>query len=86
VLMLIARGLSNAAIGQQLHLAESSVKTHVGHLLAKLEQHDRVQLVIYAYETGLIVPSGSHRSAITSPGYGDDTRMRWLEDPSSGST
>lgn len=58
VLMLIARGLSNAAIAQELHLAESSVKTHVGHLLAKLAQHDRVQLVIYAYETGLIVPTG----------------------------
>jgi DNA-binding NarL/FixJ family response regulator len=58
VLLLIARGLSNAAIGQELHLAESSVKTHVGHLLAKLAQHDRVQLVIYAYETGLIVPAG----------------------------
>jgi DNA-binding NarL/FixJ family response regulator len=58
VLMLIARGLSNAAIGQELHVAESSVKTHVGHLLAKLAQHDRVQLVIYAYETGLIVPAG----------------------------
>jgi DNA-binding NarL/FixJ family response regulator len=58
VLRLIARGLSNAAIGLELHVAESSVKTHVGHLLAKLEQHDRVQLVIYAYETGLIVPAG----------------------------
>jgi DNA-binding NarL/FixJ family response regulator len=58
VLMLIARGLSNAAIGQELHLAESSVKTHVGHLLAKLVQHDRVQLVIYAYESGLVVPAG----------------------------
>jgi DNA-binding NarL/FixJ family response regulator len=58
VLMLIASGLHNAAIGQALHLAESSVKTHVGHLLAKLGKQDRVQLVIYAYETGLIVPAG----------------------------
>jgi DNA-binding NarL/FixJ family response regulator len=58
VLMLIARGFSNAAIGQELHLAESSVKTHVGHLLAKLRLQDRVQLVIYAYETGLVVPTG----------------------------
>jgi DNA-binding NarL/FixJ family response regulator len=86
VLMLIARGLSNAAIGQQLHLAESSVKTHVGHLLAKLAQHDRVQLVIYAYETGLVVPTGSHRSTISSPLYGGDIRMLRLEDQSSGST
>jgi len=58
VLMLIARGMSNAAVGQELHLAESSVKTHVGHLLAKLRLQDRVQLVIYAYETGLVQPTG----------------------------
>jgi DNA-binding NarL/FixJ family response regulator len=59
VLLLIAQGLSNSAIGQALHLAESSVKTHVGHLLAKLGQQDRVQLVIYAYEMGLVRPTGS---------------------------
>ena len=58
VLMLVAGGMSNAAIAAELHLAESSVKTHVGHLLAKLARRDRVQLVIYAYETGLIVPAG----------------------------
>jgi DNA-binding NarL/FixJ family response regulator len=59
VLLLVAQGLSNGAIGHALHLAESSVKTHVGHLLAKLGQQDRVQLVIYAYETGLVQPTGS---------------------------
>jgi DNA-binding NarL/FixJ family response regulator len=56
--MLVANGLHNAAIARELHVAESSVKTHVGHLLAKLGKQDRVQLVIYAYETGLIVPTG----------------------------
>jgi DNA-binding NarL/FixJ family response regulator len=63
VLMLVAKGHSNRAIGQALHLAECSVKTHVGHLLAKLRLTDRVQLVIFAYETGLVWPALDDRSA-----------------------
>ena len=61
VLRLVAQGLSNKAIGRQLHMAESSVKTHVSHLLAKLNRQDRVQLVILAYESGFIQPTGGLR-------------------------
>src|SRR2546421_1614 len=54
VLELVARGYSNSEIGSALHLADSSVKTHVSHVLTKLGMADRVQLVILAYETGLV--------------------------------
>jgi DNA-binding NarL/FixJ family response regulator len=54
VLELVAMGMSNQEIGKALHLAASSVKTHVGHLLAKLGLADRVHLVIFAYEHGLV--------------------------------
>lgn len=54
VLRLIAKGYSNTEIGSHLKLAESSVKSHVGHLLGKLDKIGRVQLVVFAYESGLV--------------------------------
>jgi DNA-binding NarL/FixJ family response regulator len=58
VLLLIGRGLSNAEICQQLHISMATAKTHIGRLLTKLSARDRAQLVIAAYESGLI--NGTH--------------------------
>ncbi|MET8689898.1 response regulator transcription factor [Streptomyces sp. NPDC004732] len=57
ILTVIGQGWTNAEIASRLHLAESTVKTHVGRILAKTETRDRVQAVILAYDTKLVSPS-----------------------------
>ncbi|MGP4047074.1 response regulator [Streptomyces sp. 2A115] len=58
VLRLLATGLSNAELADLLVLSPTTVKTHIGRILSKLDLRDRVQAVVMAYETGLIAPGG----------------------------
>ena len=53
VFRLVVRGLSNAEIGQELYISETTVKTHITHILQKLDLRDRVQAVVFAYQTGI---------------------------------
>lgn len=56
VLAVVARGLANDEVAAELHISPATVKTHVGRVMAKLGAHDRAQLVVMAYESGLVVP------------------------------
>ena len=59
VLLLVAKGLSNLEVAERLFLSDTTVKTHVSRILMKLDLRDRVQAVVFAYETGLIQPGAS---------------------------
>jgi DNA-binding NarL/FixJ family response regulator len=56
VLVLLARGATNAEIADELHLGETTVKTHVSRVLMKLDLRDRTQAVVFAYENGVVAP------------------------------
>jgi DNA-binding NarL/FixJ family response regulator len=58
VLVLMARGLDNGEIAERLVVSDATVRTHIGHILAKLEARSRVQAVVIAYESGLVRPGG----------------------------
>lgn len=67
VFRLLVYGRSNREIASELHLSESTIKIHVGHILAKLGLRDRVQAVVEAYESGLITPGAEYRRPVAVP-------------------
>jgi DNA-binding NarL/FixJ family response regulator len=58
ILRSVARGLSNREIASEMYLADATVKSHIAHILAKLNLRDRVQIVVFAYESGLVRAGG----------------------------
>lgn len=57
ILRLVARGMTNEQIGEELFISPATVKTHLARIMAKLDAHDRAQLVVVAYESGFVTPS-----------------------------
>ncbi len=64
VLAAVAKGLSNAEIAGQLYMSHATAKTHVSHLLAKLQARDRAQLVVVAYEAGVVAPGAGFTDGV----------------------
>ena len=56
ILRLVARGMTNDQIGEELFISPATVKTHLARIMAKLDAHDRAQLVVFAYESGFVAP------------------------------
>jgi DNA-binding NarL/FixJ family response regulator len=67
VFRLIARGLSNGEIAQELYISETTVKTHITHILQKLNLRDRVQAVVLAYQTGIFEADARRQNSHESP-------------------
>jgi len=70
---LVAKGLSNDQIAELLTISPATVKTHVSRAMVKLGARDRAQLVVLAYQTGLILATGADATSPTSDGVGTNT-------------
>jgi DNA-binding NarL/FixJ family response regulator len=67
ILEAVAHGLSNSEIADALFVSQATVKSHIGRILSKLDLRDRVQITVFAYETGLVKPGSAFGSAVRRP-------------------